>query len=283
MLNKLITFLTLSISSALLISVIQEVPTQAKDKSSLEMLEVQGGALRSHSSSKSNSLAAPVVTRNCTGTSSDGFTPPDTHGLMGTTQFVEVTNSRINVFRKVTNGCAPAPQLNQTLNAFFGYSRQTSFESIMAHVPKRRNVFRSPRPPRLPILGKGSDPALRRTPQELFGLLRQYIIARNIPAILSIHDREAGVVEFGGGVARGAEAIFDLYANFFASDPVLDARPLQIIEAGGVAIILGEYTLDFKDENGVAQRVTGKFADMVRQEPNGKSWLYLLDNPYAPF
>lgn len=282
MLNKLITFLTLSISSALLISVIEKVPTQAKEKSSLEMLEVQGGTLRSHSSSKSNSLAAPVVTRNCTGTSSDGFTPPDTHGVMGTTQFVEVTNSRINVFRKVTNGCAPAPQLNQTLNAFFGYSRQTSFESIMARVPQRKNV-RSPRPPYPLILGKGSDPALRRTPQALFELLRQYIIARNIPGILSIHDPEAGVVEFGGGVARGGEAIYDLYVNFFASDPVLDARPLQIIEAGGVAIILGEYTLDFKDENGVAQRVTGKFGDIVRQESNGKSWLYLLDNPYAPF
>jgi ketosteroid isomerase-like protein len=139
-----------------------------------------------------------------------------------------------------------------------------------------------PRPPGVPPLGKGSDPALRKTPQALFELLRQYIIARDIPGILSIHDPDAGVVEFEGGVARGAQEIYDLYVDFFATDPVLNARPLQIIEAGGMAIILGDYTLDFKDENGVVQSVTGKFGDMVRQQGN-KSWLYLLDNPYAPF
>lgn len=136
--------------------------------------------------------------------------------------------------------------------------------------------------PRPPELGKGSDPALRTTPEALFALLGQYIEARDVDAILSIHDPEAGVVEFEDGVARGAVAIRDLYLEFFASAPVLNATPLQIIEAGGVAIILGDYTLDFKDENGVVQSVTGKFGDMVRQQRNG-SWLYLLDNPYAPF
>jgi ketosteroid isomerase-like protein len=167
-------------------------------------------------------------------------------------------------------------------SVFQNHTFLAPFKSIMAHVPKKKND-RRPRPSRPPVLGKGSDPALRRTPQALFELLRQSIIARDIPAILSIHDPEAGVVEFGGGVARGAEEIFNLYDNFFASDPVLNARPLQIIEAGGVAIILGDYTLEFKDENGVVQKVTGKFGDIVRQERNGKSWLYLLDNPYAPF
>lgn len=146
---------------------------------------------------------------------------------------------------------------------------------------KNRRPSHSSRPDKLK-LGKGSDPALRQTPQALFELLRQYIIARDIPGILSIHDRDAGVVEFEGGVARGAEEIYDLYVDFFATDPVLNARPLQIVEAGGMAIILGDYTLDFKDENGNVQSVTGKFGDMVRQQGDD-SWLYLLDNPYAPF
>lgn len=42
--------------------------------------------------------------------------PPDTHGAIGNTQFVEIVNTRVHVFNRFT--CAPL--LNMSLNAFFG-------------------------------------------------------------------------------------------------------------------------------------------------------------------
>ena len=47
----------------------------------------------------------------------DGEAPPDTHGAVGSTQFVEVTNSHIDIFDKLD----PANRTSISLAAFFGY------------------------------------------------------------------------------------------------------------------------------------------------------------------
>ena len=125
------------------------------------------------------------------------------------------------------------------------------------------------------------DASQRSTPADLLALLGRLMEARNIDAIMAIHEEDAAMVEWGGGVARGDSNIRQVYADFFESDPILKVRALQIVEAGGVAIILGDYTLDYTNENGNIVSVDGKFGDMVRKQPDG-SWLYLLDNPYAP-
>jgi ketosteroid isomerase-like protein len=126
-----------------------------------------------------------------------------------------------------------------------------------------------------------TDASQRSTPADLLALLGRLMEARDVDAIMDIHEDGAAMVEWGGGVARGEEAIRQVYADFFATDPVLKVQALQIVEAGGSAIILGDYTLDYTNANGKVISVKGKFGDMVRQQPDG-SWLYLLDNPYAP-
>ena len=125
------------------------------------------------------------------------------------------------------------------------------------------------------------NPSARSTPKELFALLGQYIDARDLDGILSIHEPNAGVVEWTGKVARGTAAIRQVYIDFFATQPILKTHVGQIIEADGVAIILGDYTLELLGRNGNTINTQGKFGDMVRQQPDG-TWLYLLDNPYAP-
>ena len=130
-------------------------------------------------------------------------------------------------------------------------------------------------------IGQHADPQQRATPNDLLRLLGKYIEARDLDGIISIHEPVAGLVEFGGGVSRGDKSLRESYRRFFTMQPKLTVNPLQIVDAGGVAIILGDYRLDYVDENGEAASTTGKFGDMVRQQPDG-SWLYLLDNPFAP-
>ena len=125
------------------------------------------------------------------------------------------------------------------------------------------------------------NPSARSTPEELFALLGQYLDAKDVDALLSIHEPNAGLVEWTGNVSRGSSEIRQSYINFFATKPTLKTNVRQVIEADGVAIILGDYTLEFTDRNGKVINTSGKFGDIVRQQPNGK-WLYLLDNPYAP-
>jgi hypothetical protein len=53
----------------------------------------------------------------------DGLVPPDTHGAVSKTQFVEVTNSHINVFTRTGSLV-----ISQSLASFFGYFTQTLFD-----------------------------------------------------------------------------------------------------------------------------------------------------------
>ena len=121
----------------------------------------------------------------------------------------------------------------------------------------------------------------RLTPSQLLKTLNKYIATGNVDAVLALHDEDAGLVEFGGGVSRGLDELRKSYAAFFATKPDLNVMPLQIIESDGMAIIMGTYTLNYTNANGKIVSVSGKFGDMVRRQPDG-SWLYLLDNPYAP-
>jgi len=58
-------------------------------------------------------------------TTAGGLRPPDTHGAIGLTQFVEITNTNLNVYNKLSPF---ALTRNQRLSSFFGYTAQTIFD-----------------------------------------------------------------------------------------------------------------------------------------------------------
>lgn len=57
-----------------------------------------------------------------------GFFPPDTHGAVGLTQFVQVVNSAIKMYDKVPLPNCPTVLFTSTLNGFFGYAAQALFD-----------------------------------------------------------------------------------------------------------------------------------------------------------
>lgn len=73
-------------------------------------------------------LAPPILAgRNFDGvnqTTAGGWRPPDTHGAVGRTHFVEVTNSHIDVYNKSDT----VNVMSVSLNSFFGYTAQAIFD-----------------------------------------------------------------------------------------------------------------------------------------------------------
>jgi hypothetical protein len=74
-------------------------------------------------------LATPVIkTTNFRGhASTDGLRPPDTHGAAGTSHFVQVTNSHIDMFARQPTVTLPLVK-SVTLATFFGYTAETLFD-----------------------------------------------------------------------------------------------------------------------------------------------------------
>lgn len=76
-------------------------------------------------------LAPPAVKFGFAGRSQGNLRPPDTHGAIGKSNFVEVTNSFIDIYRRTgikTNGT--------TLASFFGYFQQTIFDPQVIYDPR---------------------------------------------------------------------------------------------------------------------------------------------------
>jgi hypothetical protein len=57
--------------------------------------------------------------------SSDSLTPPDTHGALGTSHFIEVTNSHIDIY---VRGVPPTLVKSLTLASFFNYTTEILFD-----------------------------------------------------------------------------------------------------------------------------------------------------------
>jgi len=79
-------------------------------------------------------LATPAIRlTNFSGHSStDGFRPPDTHGAVGTTHFVQVTNSHIDMWTRQNTATLPLAK-SVTLATFFGYTTRALFDPRVAY------------------------------------------------------------------------------------------------------------------------------------------------------
>lgn len=121
------------------------------------------------------------------------------------------------------------------------------------------------------------------TPAELLSLLTESINAGDLQAVVACYEAEAVFVlpEEQGGEARGREAIGQATAPFLAMKPTLTTNTTMTVEASGVALILGDWTLEGTGPDGNPVSMSGKFRDVVRQQPDG-TWLYLVDNPFRP-
>lgn len=111
----------------------KEIPFYPKDMQKYnemkEKAQKEGGERSSADSGATPIPLAPPGLRgiNFDGvnqTTAGGLYPPDTHGAVGRTHFVQVTNTHVDIYRK-------SDQLLQgsvSLNAFFGYFEQTLFD-----------------------------------------------------------------------------------------------------------------------------------------------------------
>ncbi len=90
-------------------------------------------ALKPGANSPTPAAPPTIITANFNGASdTDGLRPPDTHGAVGHTHFVETTNSHINIWKKLP---LPTPTKVKSVSqaTFFNYFTQTLFDARVVY------------------------------------------------------------------------------------------------------------------------------------------------------
>ena len=119
------------------------------------------------------------------------------------------------------------------------------------------------------------------TPEELSRLIGEAITAGDLEAVLSLYEPEATFVmpsALGEGSVTGLAGLREAFSGFLAINPRLTINAEKTILAGDTALVIGNSTLTGRDADGNDIDIAGRFADVVRRQPDG-SWLFVIDNP----
>jgi hypothetical protein len=120
----------------------QPIPFRPKDRQKYEEMKknAEGQAKSATGRESAQTPLAPLAPPILRGinfdgvnrTTAGGWFPPDTHGAVGNSHFVEVTNSHVDMYTKAT---PTALAKSVTLAAFFGYFEQSLFDPRCIYDP----------------------------------------------------------------------------------------------------------------------------------------------------
>jgi len=100
-------------------------------------------------------------------------------------------------------------------------------------------------------------------------------------AALSLYEPDATFAMptgFGEGSVTGLDGLREAFNGFFAMSPELKVNAEKTLLSGDTALVIGNWTLKGRDAEGNDIDASGRYADVVRRQPDG-SWLFVIDNP----
>ncbi|MCX5387481.1 nuclear transport factor 2 family protein [Streptomyces sp. NBC_00083] len=103
--------------------------------------------------------------------------------------------------------------------------------------------------------------------------------AGDVDAVNAMYTDEA-VAVWEPGFPLTGQARIDSVREFLANGPKMTAVPQQSYVTGDTALLIVDWTIDTKDENGAPERLSGVGVDVLRKGTDG-NWRYAIDDPYG--
>jgi ketosteroid isomerase-like protein len=119
------------------------------------------------------------------------------------------------------------------------------------------------------------------TPEDTSRLIGEAITSGDIDAALSLYEPDATFAiprGFGEGSVTGTDGLREAFSGFLALSPELAVNAERTLVSGDTALVIGKWTLKGRDADGNDLQTGGRYADVVRRQPDG-NWLFVIDNP----
>jgi ketosteroid isomerase-like protein len=119
------------------------------------------------------------------------------------------------------------------------------------------------------------------TPEDTGRMIGEAITSGDMDAALSLYEPDATFampIGFGEGSVTGLDGLREALSGFLAMSPQLKVNAEKTLLSGETALVIGNWTLKGRDAEGNDIDASGRYADVVRRQPDG-SWLFVIDNP----
>jgi uncharacterized protein (TIGR02246 family) len=123
-------------------------------------------------------------------------------------------------------------------------------------------------------------PESRSTPEQVLASIVEGINTGNLDALMSLYEPEAAFATQPGSLAHGLEGIRGGLAGFIAMKGTLDIKVTRVLEANGLALVIGVWSFAGTGPDGQPVQLTAQNADVLRRQADG-SWRFAIDNPWG--
>ena len=120
----------------------------------------------------------------------------------------------------------------------------------------------------------------RATPEQVLASIVDGINTGNLQGLMGLYESDAAFVTQPGSLAHGLAGVRAGLAGFIAMKGTLDLTVTRVLEAGGLALVVGVWSFAGTGPDGQPVNLTGHNADVLRRQDDG-SWRFVIDNPWG--
>jgi len=116
--------------------------------------------------------------------------------------------------------------------------------------------------------------AKAQNPEQICELFRQYMLAGDLEALLSLYDTEAAFLNQAGKVKRGAQELREELAPFADARAQFDFNVKQIVQSGEIALMHTAWNIS-------SPRQISVYAIEVARRQSDGTWRWLIGDPFT--
>jgi len=120
----------------------------------------------------------------------------------------------------------------------------------------------------------------QETPEQVLQSIVDGINTGNLDALMPLYEAHAAFATQPGSLAHGLSGVRESLTAFTAMKGTLDLKVTRVLEASGLALVVGVWSFAGTGPDGEPVKLTGHNADVLRRQSDG-SWRFVIDNPWG--